>query len=54
MLTQRNLAQILGIHLNRIKNWERDGVPSSADLYRLVELFVEHGAMTTLDAAIGF
>jgi len=54
MLTQRDLAQALGIHLNTLKNWERDGVPSSADLYRLVELFVERGAMTTPDAALGF
>lgn len=53
-LTQRGLAAALGIHLNTVTNWEREGVPSPAALLRLSTFFVECGVIGNQVAAVQF
>ncbi len=53
-LTQVTLAQALGVHVNTIQHWEKRGVPSPADLLRLVELFAECGAIADDETAVKF
>ncbi len=53
-LTQNDLARALSVHVNTIQNWERLGVPTAADLLRLIELFVERGALSSETAILSF
>jgi tetratricopeptide (TPR) repeat protein/DNA-binding XRE family transcriptional regulator len=53
-LTQRALARLLGVHWNTVVNWERDGVPSAADLLRILEVFVTRRAIRDQAAATQF
>src|SRR5262245_16311440 len=53
-LTQASLARALGKHVNTIQLWEKQGVPSAADLLRLVTLFVERGAIADHETALKF
>lgn len=53
-LTQAALALALGKHINTIQLWEKQGVPSAADLLRLVALFVERRAIGDYETALKF
>jgi tetratricopeptide (TPR) repeat protein/transcriptional regulator with XRE-family HTH domain len=53
-LTQAGLARALGVHVNAIYRWERNGVPTPAKLLALTQLLVEQGAITSYEAARAF
>jgi Tfp pilus assembly protein PilF len=53
-LTQATLARALGKHVNTIQLWEKQGVPSAADLLRLATLFVERRAIMDYETALKF
>lgn len=44
-LTQAELAAATGVSLNSIKNWERAGCPKAGSLLKLLEVFLQHGAI---------
>jgi tetratricopeptide (TPR) repeat protein len=53
-LSQRQLARVMNVHINTVKNWEAAGCASPADLLRLVEIFLQRGALPNRSAAERF
>ncbi len=53
-LTQADLATALGVAVNTIGNWEKEGVPDESSLLRLIEVFANHHAILTYDTAKEF
>lgn len=53
-LTQKALSRLLGVHINSIQRWETHGVPDPHHLHRLLDMFIEHGAIRSRAAGSTF
>ena len=54
LMTQQELANVLGVKRQTINSWEGSGVPSEHRMLRLIQVFVERGVISSYTEAVDF